>query len=1352
VAFDPDIGSNGIKSYKLDAVTSQDFASMEPASQIDLNLIQKTFKLEQNSEESPSLYLTLIDRLDREQIDSYSFLLIAFEGDTESSRQTQQLINIKILDINDNSPIFEQSYYHFTVREDMPLDTLIGKVIAQDKDIGENGEIIFTFTDSIKMVINGNDSPASINRNSQANQLSYFNRFFYLDEKTGEISLKRSLNYEEDKSFVFIIEAKDKTTATHDQDPYGLSSQELTKSAYTTVEIEIVDINDNYPDISVSFLNTLFKNDSKVSGYRYDVYVREHSRENKFIAHVSITDEDSGENGRVDWQIMIDNEILATSQSDQDDKTNRQSILKVIKLNNNSFTLNIDNVDLLDRELKTNYSINIISWDHGSPFNNRGVYNFTICLIDINDNAPKFLQSEYTLSIEENSDKFQKLLHLTAFDLDEPGNANSQLSFNIKEKVMNKYFFIDDKNILRNRIPFDRENVDKYIFHIVVNDHGSVVLYDEMKVTLNIIDLNDNKPQVSFNTSLFHRFIHNYNISLRDNNSIQQDASLLIRVGANLPLYSSIIDFSATDADTAEFGRIEFGLWPPSTNKSPFKLDEKSGRLYLANKVERSVKDLYNLLLFCRDNNGREMNSLNTTIRLLIQIVDSTEYCIEDSGHKQKEEKIKFINRDEYSMMLNPSKQERLLFTNNFAVYHHNSDVISIDVESHEDLIEIEWYRLNMTHNKVSSDSLLSINDNAVVYRIEVYFNSKLTAQNISQLTLGKYRLRFTINNQKQPSCKRYFSKLFTLLIGNTILKNEENVLFQLSQKSEHFKMLNDDENDNDNHDGITIDDDSLDSYNLLRVRPATLMKSDYILLFILAIIIVITALLLILISIICFYSKFKKRKSNFKGKKRPHQLHRQYRDDNDDDADGDDDDENSLSAVINAEGSIESASTTDSSTKRFILTAQSSSSSSSTSSTISPNLPKTFSIKKTSTSADPTITTLSLKQKNIKNSKKLSKKKLNIKEEEHLNESTSSSTGPIPDSIIPRHKMTSTTFTTNNNNSSGIIVADGRRHRSHNKQNDNDERDTNEDDDEKDFMMLTSPNCTIRKFTNNNKQSIINAYCHQQQQNSQQSNNTNTTASRCYIYSSIKQQQLQPNRGSGEMLMSHVPPPPPPPPLPILNHNHHIHSYHNDHTTTNSAASGSLTMETVTSNDNDSKLSNYSNDDSYDSNNSDSIHHLNLNHHHHHHHHHQYESSHKPQMMPPILSMTSSGNNINLNNNKYYRNSQNSEPSSSASSSSSSAYSSITSTEKETDKNLDQKNGAICLNYIDNNINLLNLNNKKKNKQQQQQTNLYSFRKGITVKEKPSLSINESLNNNTFFNYKNNNNNNTNTNTSYNL
>ena len=83
--------------------------------------------------------------LDREATPSYSFDVIA--RDNGSPREsTTVTVNVKVVDKNDNEPTFDQTSYSFNISEDAQVNTLVGRVFAEDKDEGPSGEVVYEIT------------------------------------------------------------------------------------------------------------------------------------------------------------------------------------------------------------------------------------------------------------------------------------------------------------------------------------------------------------------------------------------------------------------------------------------------------------------------------------------------------------------------------------------------------------------------------------------------------------------------------------------------------------------------------------------------------------------------------------------------------------------------------------------------------------------------------------------------------------------------------------------------------------------------------------------------------------------------------------------------------------------------------------------------------------------------------------------------------------------------------------------------------------------------------------------------------------------------------------------------------
>lgn len=251
----------------------------------------------QQQQQQQQLQLVVKRPLDRETISQHNLTIVACDGGQPSNCGQLRLV-LNIGDINDNSPIFRRENYEFNVVENAPKGTIVGRIEAYDLDAGLNQKIHYKLVSS------------SVNDH------------FELDQLTGLITLTQPLDYEIDKQFSFKAEARD----------FGVGSL----PAYTQIDVKVVDLNDNPPEISVSFLNSLERNASSPASLL--VYLPENTESGRFIAHVSISDLDSpGAHSHISWNVLVNNI-----------DSNHQKHLSLNKLNDNSFTIVTGNE--LDRE------------------------------------------------------------------------------------------------------------------------------------------------------------------------------------------------------------------------------------------------------------------------------------------------------------------------------------------------------------------------------------------------------------------------------------------------------------------------------------------------------------------------------------------------------------------------------------------------------------------------------------------------------------------------------------------------------------------------------------------------------------------------------------------------------------------------------------------------------------------------------------------------------------------------------------------------------------------------------------------------------------------------------------------
>nr|ABV59342.1 protocadherin mu3 [Callorhinchus milii] len=408
-AQDSDVGTNSIRTYELS--TNKYFS---------LNI--------QTRGERKLAELVLEKSLDREQESLHNILLTAIDGGTPE-RSGTAYITVVVLDANDNSPVFQQSLYKVSVRENAAVGTLVIALNATDLDEGFNSDIEYSFSDY---------------NSDRVGEL------FSLDSKTGKLSVKGVLDFEEADMYEINIEAKDKGS-------YAVPG-------HCTVVVNIDDVNDNVPELTfVSLSNT----------------IREDSPPGTVIALISVTDYDSGDNSRTSCQIpnKLPFELKSSFKG----------------------TYTLKTKAALDRETAPEYKINITCRDDGSPALSSHKI-MVVKITDINDNAPKFESRSYTAYVMENSAPGSSICSVTALDSD--SDENSHLSYSILESQLkgipiSSYLSINSESgIIYSQRSFDYEQFKNLLFHVQARDGGVPSLGTNITVNMIILDQNDNAPEI----------------------------------------------------------------------------------------------------------------------------------------------------------------------------------------------------------------------------------------------------------------------------------------------------------------------------------------------------------------------------------------------------------------------------------------------------------------------------------------------------------------------------------------------------------------------------------------------------------------------------------------------------------------------------------------------------------------------------------------------------------------------------------------------------------------------------------------------------------------------------------------
>ncbi|XP_051890612.1 cadherin EGF LAG seven-pass G-type receptor 2-like isoform X2 [Pristis pectinata] len=155
--------------------------------------------------ETTSGIVRTLRRLDRENVQVYNLKAFAVDKGIPAMR-TPIDVQIVIMDVNDNPPVFEKDEFDIFVDENSPIGLVVARITAADPDEGTNAQIMY-------QIVEGN-----------------IPEVFQLDIFSGELTALMDLDYETKSEYVIVVQA---------------TSAPLVSRA--TVHIRLLDKNDNVP-------------------------------------------------------------------------------------------------------------------------------------------------------------------------------------------------------------------------------------------------------------------------------------------------------------------------------------------------------------------------------------------------------------------------------------------------------------------------------------------------------------------------------------------------------------------------------------------------------------------------------------------------------------------------------------------------------------------------------------------------------------------------------------------------------------------------------------------------------------------------------------------------------------------------------------------------------------------------------------------------------------------------------------------------------------------------------------------------------------------------------------------------
>ncbi|NWJ07911.1 CAD23 protein, partial [Crypturellus undulatus] len=550
--------------------------------------------------------ITTTSLLDREAKSEYILIVRAVDGGVGHYQKTGiAMVNITLLDINDNYPMWKDEPYFINLVEMTPPNSDVTTVVAIDPDLAENGTVLYSIRPP--------------------------NKFYSINSTTGKI---RTTGVVLDRENPNAQEAELMRKIVVSVTDCGRPPLRATSSA--TVFVNLLDLNDNDP----AFQNLPFVAE-----------IAEGLPAGSSVFQVVAIDLDEGPNGQVTYRMQVgmprmdflingssglvsstavlDRERIAeyylrvvASDAGVPAKSSTSTLtVRVLDVNDENPTffpavynvslpedvardfkvvrLNCTDADVglnaelsyfitggnqdgkfsvgfrdgvvrtvvsLDRETTASYMLVLEAIDNGPAGNRRtGTATVYITVLDINDNRPIFLQSSYEASVPEDIAAASSIVKAT--DADE--GANGRVWYRIVKGNEHNHFRINPSSglLMRGLRPLDREQNSSHVLEVEAYNTEQGAMRSSVRVIVYVEDVNDEVPV--FTQRQYNR------LGLRETAGIG----------------TSVAVVRATDRDTGNGGLVSYKILSGAEGK--FEIDESTGLITTVEYLDYETKTSY---------------------------------------------------------------------------------------------------------------------------------------------------------------------------------------------------------------------------------------------------------------------------------------------------------------------------------------------------------------------------------------------------------------------------------------------------------------------------------------------------------------------------------------------------------------------------------------------------------------------------------------------------------------------------------------------------------------------------------------------------------------------------------------
>ncbi|XP_036060496.1 protocadherin alpha-C2 isoform X1 [Onychomys torridus] len=259
----------------------------------------------------------------------------------------------------------------------------------------------------------------------------------------------------------------------------------------------------------------------------------------------------------------------------------------------------------LDREQTALHHLILTAVDGGIPARS-GTAQITVRVLDTNDNSPAFDQSTYRVQLREDAPPGTLVVKLNASDPDEGSNGELRYSLSSYTSDRERQLFSIDATTGEVRVSgtLDYEESSSYQIYVQATDRGPVPMAGHCKVLVDIMDVNDNAPEVVL-TDLY--------------SPVPEDVALNTVVAL----------LSVNDQDSGSNRKVSLGL----EASLPFRLNGfgNSYTLVVSGPLDRERVAAYNITVTATDGGIPPLTSQRTLQIEISDINDNPPSFLKDS-------------------------------------------------------------------------------------------------------------------------------------------------------------------------------------------------------------------------------------------------------------------------------------------------------------------------------------------------------------------------------------------------------------------------------------------------------------------------------------------------------------------------------------------------------------------------------------------------------------------------------------------------------------------------------------------------------------------------------------------------